>query len=382
VFSRGRVIRELHRDDLTEESIVGSFLRSKQIGEGGTGARAAATGSPVRAALRRIAAGGSGQWWVPLLFLALLTLATVAYAALSTDVFLTSLNIRHILLATAPLALVTMAQFNALMVRGFDLSVGSLMSVTVVLASFLIADEADTGTILLGVVLLLLAGVAVGLANGGLIRFVGINPVIATIATLSILQGIALYLRPSPGGEISDDFLELLRTRVGGVPLSFFVILVAAVVGDFWLYGSRSGLKLRAVGFRHEAAKRNGVRVNAVQLRAYLLSGVLAVLAGLFLASEVGVGHPVIGANYALTSIAAAVLGGAALNGGRGSFVGALFGALFFTITVNIITLLGFNTGAGIITSGALTLFAVFLYSGVQPLLRLLARLRRVAVAP
>jgi ribose transport system ATP-binding protein len=101
----------------------------------------------------------------------------------------------------------------------------------------------------------------------------------------------------------------------------------------------------------------------------------------LFVASEVGVGTPIIGSSYTLTSIAAAVIGGAALTGGRGSFVGAMLGALFFTLTVNIITLLGLNTGAGIITSGVLTLFAVLLYSGWQPVRRLWANIR-VAFRP
>src|ERR1700730_18613001 len=133
---------------------------------------------------------------------------------------------------------------------------------------------------------------------------------------------------------------------------------------------------MRAVGFREEAAKRNGVRINTVHLRAYLLSGLIATLAGFFVTSEVGVGTPGIGAGYTLTSIAAAVLGGAALTGGRGSFVGGVLGAALFTVTGNIIALLGLNTGAGIITSGVLTLFAVLLYSGWQPVRRLWANIR------
>ncbi len=107
-----------------------------------------------------------------------------------------------------------------------------------------------------------------------------------------------------------------------------------------------------------------------------MLSSVLAVLAGFFLSSEVGFGHPTVGANYTLTSIAAAVLGGAALTGGRGSFMGAVLGALFFTLTLNVITLLGLNTGAGIIISGALTLLAVLLYSGWQPVEQVWRKLR------
>jgi ribose transport system ATP-binding protein len=98
-----------------------------------------------------------------------------------------------------------------------------------------------------------------------------------------------------------------------------------------------------------------------------VLSALMATIAGFFLSSEVGVGHPSIGSTYTLTSIAAAVLGGAALTGGRGSFMGTLFGALFFTLTVNVISLLGLNTAVGIIVSGALTLFAVFIYSGLKP---------------
>jgi ribose transport system ATP-binding protein len=374
VFSRGRVIRELQRADISEESIVAAFLRSTEV----AGSRAVFrhADGPLRALLHRLASGGSGQWWVALLFLTLLMLVMVAYAAINTDVFLTELNIRHILLATAPLALVTMAQFNVLMVRGFDISVGSMMSLTVVLASFLIGAEAEPNEIAMGVALCLVAGVIVGGVNGGLTRGVGINPVITTIATLSVLQGIALFLRPSPAGGINGGFMDLLAFQVGGIPLSFFLILAAAIGGDVWLYGTRSGLKMRAVGFREQAARRNGVHIDFVHMRAYLMSCLLAVGAGFFLSSEVGVGHPVIGQGYTLTSIAAAVLGGAALNGGRGSFVGALFGALFFTTSVNVITLLGLNTGAGVITSGALTLFAVFLYSGWQPLARLLTRAR------
>jgi ribose transport system ATP-binding protein len=377
VFSRGRIIRELDGNDISEESIVSSFLRSKELAaaaEDNTERHDGARFSPA-GLWRLVATSGNGRW-LPLVFLCLLICAVSAYASLQTDVFLGPLNIRHILLATAPLALVTMAQFNVLMVRGFDVSVGAVISLTVVIASFLIAEEAGAGFILIGSLVCVAVGGAIGLTNGALVRYVGINSVITTIAMLSVVQGVALYLRPAPFGVVSEDFVDFFQTRVGFIPASFFIILAAAIMGDIWLYGTRSGLKLRATGFREEAAKRNGVQVNIVQMRAFLLSAVIAVVSGLFVASEVGVGAPVIGSTYTLTSIAAAVLGGAALTGGRGSFVGAVLGALFFTLIVNIITLLGFNTGAGIIASGALTLLAVALYSGLQPLHRVVASVR------
>ena len=383
VFSRGRVIRELSGGEITEESIVSSFLRSKEVAASAKEVLDAPRPDWLSLAnLRQLVAGGSNQWWVPLLFLLFLIVVVGSYASLRTDVFLTPLNIRHILLATAPLALVTMAQFNVLMVRGFDVSVGAVISLTVVIGSFLIGEDLNAGLILLGALVCLAAGIVVGLTNGALVRYVGINSVITTIAMLSVVQGIALYLRPSPFGVISEDFIDFFQTRIGFIPVSFFVILAAAIVGDIWLYRTHSGLKLRATGFREEAAKRNGVRIDFVHLRAYLLSAVIAVLSGLFVGSEVGVGAPVVGSSYTLTSIAAAVLGGAALTGGRGSFVGAMLGALFFTLTVNVITLLGLNTGAGIITSGALTLFAVAVYSGLQPIRRVWLNIRAAFARP
>ena len=359
VFSRGRVIRELRGTEVTEEGIVAAFLRS-----GETAMVKATAGTPRR----------PDRWWAPLAVLLLLLLALGGYAASQSDAFLSTLNLRHILLATAPLALATMAQLSVLLVRGFDLSVGSAMSLVVVILSFLVGADATGTEMAVGVAACLAAALAVGAVNGGLVRGIGINPVIATIATLSVLQGIALVLRPDPGGEIGDDFLDIMRTRLGFAPLSFVVLLACGLVADIWLYASHAGLQARAVGFREQAARRNGVRVRLVHLRAYLLSAVLAALAGFFLASEVGVGHPTIGADYTLTSIAAAVLGGAALGGGRGSYVGALLSAVFFAATVNVITLNGFSTGAGIIASGALTLFAVLLYSGLQPLAQLWAK--------
>ena len=377
VFSRGRVIHELSGGELTEEGIVSSFLRSKEVAVSSKETPEEPRSDRLSLAnVRQLIVGPGKQWWGPLLLLLFLILAVGFYASLRTDVFLTQLNVRHIVLAAAPLALVTMAQFNVLIVRGFDVSVGAVISLTVVIGSFLIAEDLSAGLILFGALVCLAVGVVVGLSNGALVRYVGINSVITTIAMLSVVQGIALYLRPSPFGVISEDFIDFFQTRAGFIPVSFFVILVAAIAGDIWLYRTRSGLKLRAVGFREEAAKRNGVRVDLVHMRAYLLSAVIAVLSGLFVGSEVGVGAPVIGSSYTLTSIAAAVLGGAALTGGRGSFVGAMMGALFFTLTVNVITLLGLNTGAGIITSGALTLFAVAVYSGLQPLRRLWLQIR------
>ena len=388
VFSRGRLIRELVGDEVSEENIVSSFLTSRV---GRTGETAAAT-APAPAATAGLSlardvgrlALARDQWWTPLGFLLLLIVLVGAYASSQSDAFLSPLNGRHLLLATAPLALVAMAQLNVLLVGGFDMSVGSLMSMTVVAASFLLGMGVDIPVLFGGTLACLAAGLAVGVINGAMVRRLHINPVITTIAMLSVLQGVALHFRPVPTGLVEPDFMSALRTRIDFLPVSFLGLVAIAVLGDLWLYRTKSGLRLRAVGFHEEAARRNGIRTGFVHFRAYVISGGIAALAGLFLSTEVGVGHPTVGTTYTLTSIAAAVLGGAALSGGRGSFSGALLGAIFFTLIVNIMPFLAVNTALGVIVSGALTLLAVLLYSGRLPtgrvghLLRVLASRRSI----
>ncbi len=374
VFSRGRIVAELTGEEVTEERIVASFLTQRDAKE----ARETDRAGGLFGALF----SGSVVWWVPLVFLAILTLSVGGYAASQSEVFLKPINIRHILLAAAPAIMVAIAQMHVLLVRGLDVSVGSMMSLTVVAASFLIAFQAPIAMVLLGTLACLGIGALVGLVNGAMVRYANVNAIITTIAMLSILQGVALIGRPTPGGLISQDFTEFLRSRIGFVPISFFAMIAFAALSDWWLHRTRSGLEAKAVGFREEAARRNGVRVDRVQIRAYVLAAMIATLAGFFLASEVGVGHPTVGQNFALTSIAAAVLGGAALTGGRGSFAGALFGALFFTLTINVISILGLSASVGVIASGLMTLLAVFLYTGLGEVDRLLKSLRRRPAAP
>jgi ribose transport system ATP-binding protein len=377
VFSRGKIVRELRGEDVNEEQIVSSFLTvrdaqtTREQKDGVGASRAVST-------LIRYFIQGAATWWMPLAFLATLTLLVFAYAASKSGVFLRPINLRHMLQSTAPAALVAMAQLNVLLVRGIDVSVGSLMSLTVVAASFLIASDASLPMTVVGILGCLAIGVAVGTVNGFLVRYARVNSIITTIAMLSVLQGVALIGRPTPDGTINSDFTDFLKLRVGFMPVWTLALVALAILGDMWLHRSRSGLEVKATGFREEAARRNGVAVDFVQIRAYVVASLMAAAAGLFLGAEVGVGHPTVGENFPLMSIAAAVLGGAALAGGRGSYVGALFGAFFFTLMINVISILGLSSAVGVIASGAMTLMAVFFYSGLAEVDRML----RKAFAP
>jgi ribose transport system ATP-binding protein len=374
VFSRGKIVRELRGAEVCEEEIVSSFLTARDAKTQKEASQSAGF-SRILAKLIHYFVQGSETWWMPLAFLSLLTALVFAYAASNSGVFLRPINLRHMLQSTCPAALVAMAQLNVLLVRGLDVSVGSLMSLTVVAASFLIASDVSIPMMFVGTLASLLIGAVVGLVNGFLVRYAKVNAIITTIATLSVLQGFALIGRPTPDGGIDSNFTEFLKSHFGFLPIATVVLIVMAILSDLWLHRSRGGLEVKATGLREEAARRNGVAVDFVQIRAYVLASVMAAAAGLMLGAEVGVGHPTVGENFPLTSIAAAVLGGAALAGGRGSFTGALFGAFFFTLMINVISILGLSSAVGIIASGAMTLLAIFFYSCLGEVDRMLRRL-------
>src|SRR5690349_8874776 len=302
------------------------------------------------------------RMWTPVVLQILLILIVGRYTASHSDAFLSDFNLKSLLLATLPLALVTIAQVNALLAGYLDVSVGAVMSMGIVIASFIVTDDAEPNTIFLGGLAVLAMGIVVGLFNATLIRWVKIPSIIATLATLSILDGISLSLRPVAAGLINFDVLSALGQTVGFVPIAFIVLLVVVILWDVMLYATPAGLALRAVGLDPQSARRNGARTTLHSVGALVLSSVMAAFASFFLAVQVGIGDPRAGGGYALTSITAAVLGGTSLIGGRGTFIGAVVAALFLSLIINVLPLLGLDNTVGLITIGVLMLLGVILY--------------------
>jgi ribose transport system ATP-binding protein len=308
--------------------------------------------------------------WLPLVLMATLIIALGAYTAVNKDAFLTSYNLRNLLLTTMPLALVALGQTNALLVGGFDVSVAALMTFCVVIASFTMTPE-DSGLMLLvGALALLGVGLATGVFNATLIRVLRLPSIIATLGTLSILQGASLWLRDHPEGPINNDAIGLLTTSIGFVPVAFIGVVVLALLADVWLYRTRSGLAMRAVGLDDTSSRRLGMAAGLMVFLAFVVCSVMASVAGFYSAAQVQIGSPLIG-SYALDSIAAAVLGGASLAGGRGSFVGTLLAALFLALIGNVLPLFQQPTEYGQITVGVRILLALVLYQGPELLTRL-----------
>jgi simple sugar transport system permease protein/ribose transport system permease protein len=229
------------------------------------------------------------------------------------------------------LAFVAMAQCFVVITAGIDLSVGMILILCNCLASWLVVGTPlQTG---LGVVAVLLTGLACGLLNGLVIIFGRLQPIVTTIATSAVFYGLALLLRPTPGGSVNEDLADTFTSKLFGVIPASLVVL-ALVVLVIWVPFSRSvlGRTAYAVGSAENAAYMSAMPVKRAKLAAYALAGLLSAIGGLYLTffSYTGEAAFASGNAYTLYSIAAVVLGGVSLAGGKGSAVGAVFGALAF----------------------------------------------------
>jgi ribose transport system permease protein len=233
---------------------------------------------------------------------------------------------------TMPLVLTALGQTIVILTRGLDLSVGGIIDLTNALAALNFAD--NPGTMILWTVLILLTGAVLGLINGALVAIGRLQPIVVTIATLSIYQGLAIMVLPQPGGAIPPAFTSILVNDTApwaGLYCVGFALLWMA------LRRSRLGVALYAVGNDPAAATAHGISIVRTRLLAYTMSGVAAAAAGLFLAASSTAGDATTGDSYTLSSIVAVVLGGVSLFGGRGSGIGAIAGALLTTMIVNIL---------------------------------------------
>ena len=225
------------------------------------------------------------------------------------------------------LALVAIAQTLPILTGGLDLSVGMTFVLTNCIASALL--NGPPWIIVLGVIAVVLTGVICGAVNGTLIVYGRLQPIIATLATSAIYYGLALTIRPIPGGTI-DPVVSVLTTQLFGVvPTSLVVLLTVVLIVWVPFQLSMTGRGCYAVGSSESAARMTGINIQRSRLIAYILCGLLASLAGLLLTAMTLSGDASVssGGTYTLSSIAAVVIGGTSLMGGTGGAIGSIFGA-------------------------------------------------------
>jgi ribose transport system ATP-binding protein len=347
VFSRGRVVRELAAGDLTERAITGSAILATRDDAGqakGTEAAGPSAGAARRGGRRwrpPVPPGLLGSDHLPAGVLAVLAVLLAVYTTSRNGLFLDSYNLSNTLLLASILIFVAGGQLTVLLAGSIDLSVGPVMGLVVVIMSFFATAGHGLSGLLAGIAVSLLAGVAVGVVNAAGIRLVKLPAVIATLVMYIFLQGLGLVLRPTPSGYIDASSIRLLQTKIGFVPVVAVISVAVLAAGQWMLRHWRRGVELRAVGSAEPRAQRMGARVQTTIVTAHIACSVLAVLAGIVLTSLVGVGQAGLGTDYTLTSITAAVLGGASIYGGRGSYLGAIVGALLIQEIIAATSFLG-----------------------------------------
>lgn len=293
----------------------------------------APSGSGARAAGARIAPVLQRQG-------ALVALALVGvFASLRYDTFLTEENLLNVVRQNSMLGLVALGMTFVILTGGIDLSVGSLVAIGGVVA----ANTAGRGTLLAVFSAVLLTSM-LGLVNGLVIAKARIQPFIVTLAMMIAARGLALAATGEQSvrvDRLSEGFTWLGRGFLGPVPIPVVILVMAFAVGWVVLGHTRFGRHVYAVGDNEEAARLMGLNIGSVTLSVYALSGALAGLAGVILASRLGAGQPVAGTGWELDAIASVVVGGTLLTGGQGGAGATLVGVLLLGVIFNIFNLEG-----------------------------------------
>ena len=295
--------------------------------------------------------------------LALVVIVSALISAGQGENFFSGSNLRDMLVRSVALGIVAAGQTLVIVGGSLDLSVAYLISVSTIVAATVMGGRA--GAIPLGVGAVLAVGAGVGLVNGLIITKLRVNAFIATLGTALIMRGALDANFEGASGEVPREFGFLGYGSVGPVPISVIVLLAVVAVVWFLLRSTRFGHRLYAVGGDEETARLSGVRTHRTLIGAHVLCGLGAAITGLFIASRLRAGDPLVGPNggYDLESIAAVVVGGTALAGGSGGVIGTFGGVLILAVLDNLFNTLEVNAFLKDVLRGVIIIAAVALYA-------------------
>ena len=273
-----------------------------------------------------------------------------------------------------PLSFATLGLAFVVISGGIDLSIGSIVSLTNVIATSLLTGKYphDLGII----AILLLVGFITGLINGLFVAVVRVPSFIVTLAALFIWSGCSLLILEQPGGFIPDNFASVFSGHVGTTPVPMALVwLLAVLVGLYFLRRTKFYTDIFAIGSSEEAAFRSGVRVSVVKSLVYAVAGLCYAISGIFLSAQTTGGDPNIGNSYLLVTFAALVVGGTPFGGGRGTFVGALFGGYIMSLIDNLLLSFNVSSFAIDVVRGLIVILAVSMSSAGPEITALWRRL-------
>lgn len=274
-----------------------------------------------------------------------------------TPQFLSFENLVNVALSIAVIGILAVGMTFVILIGGIDLSIGSVVALAGVVAA-LVTQKTDFAG--LGFAAALGIGLASGAFNGVTVAFFRVPPFVVTLAVLTIARGMAfIFSEGRSVGNLPESFGRLGKMIFLGLPFSVWLMLLTFAVGWFVLRHTTFGRYVYAIGGNSEAAFLAGVKTKSVTFRVYVLNGLLVGIAAVVLASRLGAGVPNSGLQYELDVIAAVVVGGTSLSGGRGSVVSTLLGAIFIGVLNNGLNLVGIDTYIQKIVLGAVILLAV-----------------------
>lgn len=274
---------------------------------------------------------------------------------------------------TLVLILAAMGQSLVMLIYGTDLSIAGVICLTNSLSAVIMPNTVPG---IIGTILLMCAiGIGVGMLNGWVVTKFKLQGFIVTLATWYMLDGFALWVLPVDGGRTASKYVNFVMQRIGGVPLSVFIILLLVIMW-VWLRRTRFGISLFAIGKNPMSAYCSGINVTWVKIRVYALSGLFAALAGTYRTAYVNSGSPTAGDNYVLLTCCAAVLGGINVTGGRGSLFGTIIGAFILQLLSDLLTFAGLSSYWTSLIQGALLVTVV----GVTSVLEIVRKKRSLEV--
>lgn len=276
--------------------------------------------------------------------------------------FLTANNLLNLLLQVTSNALIAFGMTFVILTGGIDLSVGSILA----LSSALTAGLLESGMpVTLAILISLILGCILGMMNGLLISYGKLAPFIVTLATMTIFRGATLvYTNGNPITKgLSDTFLFqfLGQGYIVGIPFPVIIMFIVFIVLYVLLHKTAFGKSVYAIGGNEKAAYISGVKLNKVKIIIYSISGIMASISGLIITSRLSSAQPTAGASYEMDAIAAVVLGGTSLSGGKGRILGTLIGALIIGVLNNGLNIIGVSAFWQQVVKGVVILIAVLI---------------------
>ena len=296
----------------------------------------------------------------------LILLVICVFATILSPSFLSVTNLFNVFKQITVAGIVGCGMTFVILTGGIDLSVGSILGLSGVLASGVLAS---TGNTAVAVAVSLTVGIACGAVNGFFVSVCGIPPFISTLGMMTLLRGVILvYTKGSPIPIKSDAYKFFGKGSIAGIPVPVIILIIVFLLAHYILTQTSYGRSVYAVGGNREAARLSGIRVKTSEFLVYTLNGLMCGMAGLILTARLGSAQSTSGTGIEMDAIAAVILGGTSLSGGVGFVLPTVVGAMIMGIIDNILTLMNVNPHVTNIVKGAVILIAVLVDKKVKDL--------------